>query len=442
MEQRVPSPPFTDNLPIDADRLWQTVMDLAEITEPSRPYTRRSFTPMFEKGRRWIKACFEEAGMIVGVDAAGNMIGHLAGMDPASGTIMIGSHSDTVPNGGRFDGTAGVMTGLEIVHSLRERGIRLRHNLEIIDFLAEEPSDFGLSCVGSRAMTGRLTPAMLGYPGPGGEQLAAAIARMGGAPAELGEILRKDIVAFFELHIEQGAVLERSKIDIGVVSGIAGVTRMEVVFEGSADHAGTTPMHLRRDASIAGAQMILFVNSLAQRIANQGHGHFVATSGVVEVSPNAANVVPRSMRIIIDARAEERQAMDRFIVAVKREAAVIAEGCATRLECCNILSDSNPVACDPGLRAVLRHAARDLGLSTLDMASGAGHDAAFMASIAPAAMVFIPSVDGKSHRPDEWSEASALAAGAATLFEAILLCDGPDAARHAVPPALGKSVEQ
>jgi N-carbamoyl-L-amino-acid hydrolase len=442
MDQQLPSPSSTDNLPIDADRLWRQVMDLAEITEPSRPYTRRSFTPMFEKGRRWIKARFEEAGLMVGIDAAGNMIGHLAGMDPDSGTIMIGSHSDTVPNGGRFDGTAGVIAGLEVVLSLRERGIKLRHNLEIVDFLAEEPSDFGLSCVGSRGMAGKLVSSMLDYTGPGGERLSAAIARMGGAPEKLGKVLRKDMVAFFELHIEQGSVLERSSIDVGVVSGIAGVTRLEVIFEGSADHAGTTPMHLRRDASIAAAQTILFVNSLAQRIANQGRGHFVATSGVVEVAPNAANVVPRSARIIIDARAEERQAMDRFIVAVKREVAVIAEASAVRLECCNILSDSNPVACDPGLRAVLRHAARDLGLSTLDMASGAGHDAAFMASIAPAAMVFIPSVDGKSHRPDEWSEPSALAAGAATLFEAILLCDGPDAASYATAPVMRKTMER
>ena len=421
------------NLPIDAERLWQDLMALARITEPGKPYTRRSFTPMFDAGRRWLEARLQDAGCAISVDQAGNLIGRIEGTAPETGTIVIGSHTDTVPAGGRFDGSAGVLAGLEVLRSLNERGIRLRHNIEVVDFLAEEPSEFGLSCVGSRAMTGRLEPGMLDYLGPEGETLGAAVRRVGGTPEALTGALRGDIVAFFELHIEQGVVLETNGIEIGIVTGIAGVTRLEIRFGGSADHAGTTPMHLRRDASIAAARLTLFANAEAQRIAARGNGHFVATTGVIDIAPNAANVVPREARIIVDARAECRADMEEFLESARREAGLIAEDCAVGLEGFRVLSDSHPVPCDPGLRAALHHATQGLGLSRMDMASGAGHDAAFVAGIAPAAMVFIPSLAGKSHTPEEWSEPAEVAAGAAVLFEAVLLCDSPDTAARAEP---------
>lgn len=416
----------TDNLPVSTSRIWDDLMALAAITEPDRPYTRRSFTPMFETGRAWLTRRMTDAGCSVSVDAGGNLIGRIEGRDPDSGTIVIGSHSDTVPNGGRFDGTSGVVVGLEVIRALRDKGLSLKHNLEVIDFLAEEPSDFGLSCVGSRAMAGRLTDDMLRYPGPNDEKLAAAITRMGGVPDSLGAPLRSDIAAFFELHIEQGVVLERHGIDVGIVTGIAGVTRIEVVFTGAADHAGTTPMHMRRDASLASSMTSIFVNRAAGRMADRGQGHFVGTTGFLEVLPNAANVVPRMTRMIVDARAENRAQMDEFIALLDAETSDIASTCGVVRERFAILSDTNPVDCDPGLRSVLRHAGRRLGLSTLDMASGAGHDAAFVAAIAPAAMLFVPSRDGKSHAPEEWTDADALAAGAATLFDAVVLCDSPD----------------
>jgi len=201
--------------PIDGARLWDDVMALAAITDPAQPYTRRSFSPLFIEGRAWVRRRFEEAGLAVRLDAGGNLIGRLAGSDPARGTIMLGSHSDTVPAGGRFDGIAGVIAALEAVRSLGS--VQLRHPVEVVDFLAEEPSDYGLSCVGSRAMSDRLEADTLSYTNANGERLADAIDRIGGAVARLEEARRNDIAGYFELHIEQGVVLESRRIDFGVV---------------------------------------------------------------------------------------------------------------------------------------------------------------------------------------------------------------------------------
>ena len=217
-------------------------MALADITDPARPYTRRSFTALFLEGRAWLAQRFTEAGLATRIDTAGNLIGRIEGNNPEVGVIVIGSHSDTVPSGGRFDGIAGVATGLEIVRALRQSGTRLDHTIEIIDFLAEEPSEYGLSCVGSRGMTGSLEDKMLDLTEPGGEKLRDALRRVGGNPDRLIEAKRSDVSAFLELHIEQGIVLESRSLDIGVVTSIVGIRRIEIVFQGEADHAGTTPM--------------------------------------------------------------------------------------------------------------------------------------------------------------------------------------------------------
>src|SRR5271156_3759856 len=186
------------NLPLDADRLWADVMALADITDPARPFTRRSFTALFLEGRAWLARRFADAGLSTHIDAAGNLIGRLEGSNPALGVIAIGSHSDTVPSGGRFDGIAGVATGLEVVRALRDAGIQLEHTIEIVDFLAEEPSEYGLSCVGSRGMTGLLDARMLGLTEPGGEPLRDALRRVGGDPDRLDQARRDDIRAFLE----------------------------------------------------------------------------------------------------------------------------------------------------------------------------------------------------------------------------------------------------
>src|SRR5271154_6998676 len=273
------------DLPVDEARLWNDVMALADITDRQRPFTRRSFSPLFLEGRALLQQRFAQAGLSVRIDAGGNLIGRLEGRDPALGTIMLGSHSDTVPSGGRFDGIAGVIAALEVMRSL-DRARSPRHAVEVVDFLAEEPSEYGLSCVGSRAMSGQLQPDMLSYRNPSGERLGDAIDRIGGATKRLAEAKRSDVTAFLELHIEQGIVLERNHIEVGLVTAIVGIARLELVFQGAADHAGTTPMELRRDAGLAAARTIAEMGERAAALAASGRGHFVATAGVIEIEPN------------------------------------------------------------------------------------------------------------------------------------------------------------
>ena len=408
---------------VNSERLWKDLMSIAEFTLPDQPYTRRAFTPMFAQGREWLKSKFVEAGFEVSQDAAGNLIGKIPGTTNGAGTIMLGSHSDTVPSGGRFDGVAGVIAALEIGRVLKESGIKFKHDIELVDFLAEEPNVYGLSCVGSRGITGNLSADSLSVTEPGGEKLSEAIKRVGGEPDKISGAKRSDIKAFFELHIEQGPILEKEKIEIGLVTAIVGIRRIEIVFNGEADHAGTTPMDLRRDAAVALAETIVFIRKIAEEFAVIGLGHFVATVGVVEVQPNAINVVPQSARLIIDARSENRELMDRFVEEVSRSAATAAESYRVSCDGPKILSDSIPSICDDKLRTLLGHCAKDLGLTTRELASGAGHDAAFLSRVAPSAMVFVPCLRGKSHAPEEWAEPVALAAGANVITEAIIRFD-------------------
>jgi beta-ureidopropionase / N-carbamoyl-L-amino-acid hydrolase len=415
-----------DGARLDGARLFDALLALGAITEPERPYTRRSFSPLFAEGRTWLTERMREAGLAAQIDAAGNLVGRREGRDSGRGAILIGSHSDSVPAGGRFDGMAGVVAGIEIARTLFERGIELHHPLEIVDFLAEEPNEFGLSCIGSRGISGRLTREHLALTNRAHETLDAAIRRVGGDPERLAAAGRSDIEAAFELHIEQGPVLEARGIDIGLVTAIVGITRFEIVFEGRAGHAGTTPMQGRRDPLIAAARMIGWVRDAAVALAASGRGHFVATVGIVEALPGGSNVIPRSARIVIDARSEERALMEEFRAALDSESTTAAAAASVERAAWRVLSDNLPSACDPDLQALLGRCAGALGLSSMSMASGAGHDTAFMAQVAPAAMVFIPCKDGRSHTPEEWATSEAVAAGAGVLLEAVLEVD----ARH------------
>jgi N-carbamoyl-L-amino-acid hydrolase len=411
------------NLPLDADRLWADVMALADITDPAKPYTRRSFTALFLEGRVWLARRFAEAGLVTRIDAAGNLIGRIEGTNPSLGVIAIGSHSDTVPSGGRFDGIAGVATGLEIVRALRYAGTRLDHTIEIVDFLAEEPSEYGLSCVGSRGMTGALDETMLALTGPAEETLRDALRRVGGDPDLLDRNKRDDIRAFLELHIEQGIVLESRSLDVGVVTSIVGIRRIEVAFQGEADHAGTTPMNLRHDALAAAADTVVSVRRIAEQLAAEGPDYFVATVGILEVDPSASNIVPGRCRLIIDARTTNPALTARFVDTVDRASAGHAATARVARTTFKTLSDGPPVACDSNLRDALRRGAQDLGLGEMDLPSGAGHDAAFMSRICPAAMVFVPCRKGKSHAPEEWADCDAIAAGAAAVYQAVKALD-------------------
>ncbi|HTV31377.1 MAG TPA: Zn-dependent hydrolase [Xanthobacteraceae bacterium] len=408
---------------VDANRLWADLMALAEITDPRLPYTRRSFSPLFFEGRRWLAEKFAEAGLTVRTDPAGNLIGQLPGKLPALGVIAVGSHSDTVPSGGRFDGIAGVVNGLEIVRALRDAHVRLDHTIEVIDFLAEEPSEYGLSCIGSRGMSGALEPRMLDMTNSVGETLRDGLRRVGGDPDHLDAARRSDIEAFIELHIEQGIVLESQSLDVGIVTAIVGIRRIEIVFVGEADHAGTTPMALRHDALVAGTRTVAAVRRIAEQMAQEEQDYFVATVGVLTIEPGAANVVPSKCRMVIDARTTNRALIERFTQIIERESGQHAADARVSRAPLAILSDGPPASCDPTLRAVMEQSARELDLTTLDIASGAGHDTAFMTRVCPSGMVFVPCRQGKSHSPEEWADADAIAAGAAVVLQSVKTLD-------------------
>jgi beta-ureidopropionase / N-carbamoyl-L-amino-acid hydrolase len=334
---------------------------------------------------------------------------------------MLGSHSDAVPDGGRFDGIAGVVAALEVTRSLAERGVVLAHDLEVVDFLAEEVSPFGVSCIGSRAMTGQMPETWLIRRNEIGT-LADALAAVGGDPAAVLRLRPPKIAAFLELHIEQGPVLEREGRDIGLVTGIVGIARFELLVEGRSAHAGTTPMDARADALVAASDLVLKIRDEALRLSRKP-GHFAATVGEFTIAPNAANVVPSRVRLLIHARAERRPDIEAFGTWLDQAAKNVAREHNVSCSPALMVSDSQPVVCDPHLIEVLAKAAGAAGVTTQSLASGAGHDAAWIARVAPAAMIFVPSRDGPSHAADEWTDNDAIARGAAVLFEAVIALD-------------------
>ncbi|MDO1582505.1 Zn-dependent hydrolase [Rhizobium oryzicola] len=405
----------------DRQKLQADFDALAALTEPGRPWTRRSFTPLFLKGREYLQRRFAEEGLDCRIDVAGNLIGRWEGNNPSLPVLMTGSHSDTVPSGGRFDGIAGILTGLAAISALRKAGIRPSHTIELVDFLAEEPSEWGLSCIGSRGMAAALEPHHFDLKGPNGEDLASAITRMGGKPEQIRQSRRTDIDRFVEIHIEQGPVLERSGMPIGVVTAIAGIARLRIRFEGEAGHAGTTPMDMRADAGLAAARLALALRDAARAVT--GQGHFTATTGIMRFEPGGANVVPGAAELIVDIRAEQDAAMDTFLKTAEGLAgsAADAEGC--RVASFERLSRTFAVACDEATRTLISTAASDMGLAAMPLASGAGHDAAFVAQIAPAAMIFVPSKGGRSHTPEEWTDLEAIALSADLLALTLLRLD-------------------
>ncbi|KKB82697.1 allantoate amidohydrolase [Devosia limi DSM 17137] len=407
------------NFSISTARIGRDIDALALIIEPDRPFTRRAFTPIFLEGRAWLRQAIQHAGFSSHVDAAGNLIATIPGKRPELGSIMLGSHSDTVPDGGRFDGIAGVIAALEVARTLSDRGIQLDHTLEIVDFLAEEVSIFGVSCVGSRGISGTRPAEWLSRRSDG-ITLDEGITQVGGNSAT--DAKRSDIKAFLELHIEQGPVLQDEELEIGVVTAIAGITRLEIIVEGRADHAGTTPMGSRKDALTTAAWIALGVEELATALA-AGDAHFAATVGEFVMEPNAANVVPAKVRMLIDARAERRDDMERFVEELQAGIAAISARTGVPVGQPRIVSDNQPTPCDPMLLEVLDAACDSAGATHRRMASGAGHDTAWMARITRSAMIFVPCVDGRSHSPDEFAATEDIALGAAVLLNAVIALD-------------------
>jgi len=407
----------------DPDRIAQAIAALAELTEPDRPFTRLVFSPEFTRARQWLRSKFEEAGLECRIDTGGNLIGTRKA--PATtanvGKLIIGSHIDTVPAGGRFDGIAGVLAGLETVHFLNQQQIDLPFDLEIVDFLGEELNVWGTSCLGSRHMAGLLTDDILDRVDSDGRRLADEIERIGGTgkPASGARPDAQSILACLELHIEQSDRLETDQIDIGIVPDIPGISRYAISVTGSAGHSGTTRMEGRRDALVTASDIIMTVRDIARSIAAQDNRHFVATVGRIEVYPNGAATVPGDVKMILDLRASNEHSRDMFLERLHATSADIGgrESCDIEIE---RISAASVAYMDDPLRERLARSADHLRLSHINLSSGAGHDMAHMSRIAPAAMIFIPCKGGLSHCPEEFTTPDAIARGSAVLIRTLL----------------------
>jgi N-carbamoyl-L-amino-acid hydrolase len=360
----------------------------------------------------------EAAGLDVTLDAAGNLVGRQAGREDLP-PLMIGSHSDTVAGGGRFDGVIGVVGGLEIVRCLRELEVSLRHPLEVVDFLAEEPTDFGVSTVGSRGMVGALSPALLAKTNELGQPLSDALSALGGRPEQVASQVRQrgDIAAYLEMHIEQGPVLDQEGIPLASVTGIAGIRRFTVIVDGQPNHAGTTPMELRRDALVAASRFVIESESVFRSEENS-----VGTIGHLQISPNMANVVPGRAELIVEMRSIDPQIIDRIDQRLHQKAAEIAKEREISIWM-EPLTDAAPVQADPRLIEITTQACRQADPRALVLPSGAGHDATQIGTIAPIGMIFVPSRNGISHNPAEWTDGEDIALGVQAMARALVLAD-------------------
>ncbi|CUW14478.1 N-carbamoyl-L-amino acid hydrolase [Serratia grimesii] len=408
---------------INSERLWARVNHLAQMTLPDVPWTRRAFTPLFSEARIWLAEQMQLAGLTVTLDEGGNLIGRRAGLRNDLAPIVTGSHCDTVVGGGRYDGIIGVLAGIEIAHCLHQQAIALQHPFEVIDFLSEEPSDYGISCVGSRALSGELDSDMLAAKNAQGETLAEAMTRIGAQPEKLTQPLRLPggTAAYIELHIEQGPVLERQQLPIGVVTHIVGIRRVLVTVIGQPDHSGTTPMDIRRDALVGAAHVIEQAHAAASRQSGNPH-YVVATVGRIAMTPNVPNAVPGRVELMLEVRSDSQQVLDSF-------PEVLRENCLARLQALGLqaelqhVSRARPTACAETVMQAIDNAAQSLGLVSRRLPSGAGHDAVYMAPTGPVGMVFIPCMNGRSHCPEESITEQQLADGARVLAQALINLD-------------------
>lgn len=405
-----------------AERIGDDLAALARLTDSSAPgWTRPAFTELDVAGRQWVATQMRDVGLEVTEDSAGNIIGRLAGQRPELGAIATGSHTDTVEGGGRFDGNVGVTGALEAVRLLRENDILLDHDLLVIDFFNEEPNRWGTSCLGSRALTGTLPKDYFERLSKDGEALGDALGRSGIDAASMLDaatfVQRANVKAFVELHVEQGPVLQRVGSQIGIVTSITGVSRFEALFRGRQDHAGTTSMLDRRDAGCAAAGVVLAVERIAE-----GYETGRGTTGQVLFTPDAVNVVSEEAVITGEFRSPDDEWLSYAQTQLQQAAA--KEGARRDVEVSlDWLPNQGSVPMADELLTALESTASQLDLVASKLYSGAEHDAAIMARIAPTAMVFVPSVDGRSHCPEEFTELSDIAAGTAVLANALIEID-------------------
>ena len=379
---------------VKPDEIVARCRAIAELTEQPGCTTRTFLSPPMREVHGIFRVWMESLGMAVSVDAAGNLRGFYKGIHPNAPRLLIGSHLDTVPCAGAFDGVLGVVLGIAVVESLNGR--RLPFAIEIAGFSEEEGVRFSVPFIGSRALVGSVDGALLEKKDARGVSVAQAIRDFGLDPSRMSEaILKGPVLGYLEFHIEQGPVLDELGLPLGVVEAIVGQTQARVSFRGRANHAGTTPMHLRHDAVAAVAEWILAVEREAR--ATPG---LVATVGQVETLPGASNVIAGEARASLDVRhasdAQRTASVDRILSAAKN----IAERRGLKFEC-SARQDQQTVACDPNLVLTMEKAVERAGFPVQRMASGAGHDAMTLAQKVPVAMLFLRSPGGISHHPDE-----------------------------------------
>ncbi len=359
----------------------------------------------------WMRAAKLEPS----VDFAGNIIGRRAGSDPRRKPLLFGSHIDSVPEGGNYDGQLGTTGAIEVAQTLAEHGVTTVHPIEVTVWQNEEG---GL--VGSRAVSGQLKPEELSTVSNSGKTLAQGIAFLGGDVSKLDQVRRRkgDIAGYFELHIEQGGTLEKSHDDIGIVEGIVGIKQWEVTITGFSNHAGTTPMDQRHDALLSGARFVLAVN----RIVRAMPGRQVGTVGRIQAFPGAPNVIPGKVVCTLELRDLDDAKIDRLYAQIRSAVQEIAKTDGTSFDF-RSLHENVAAPSDPRMRAIIAAATKELKLTSRVMPSGAGHDAQAMAQLGPMGMIFIPSVGGISHAPKEFSRPEDCVNGANVLLRAVLAAD-------------------
>ncbi|GGF97470.1 Zn-dependent hydrolase [Paenibacillus abyssi] len=404
---------------IQGERLWHRLMELGEIgKQDSGGVTRLSFTPEDRNAKALTASYMKEAGLEVREDAVGNLIGRKEGSNPQLAPIIIGSHIDTVYDGGRFDGALGVLSGIEVLQSIGDNGIILQRSVEVVAFTDEEGARFGFGMIGSRAMAGTLKASDLAHCDQEGVSIQEAMLQDGLNPAELKKAASSAIHAYLELHIEQGKVLESQGKQVGIVTGISGPLWMKVTLEGEAGHAGATPMRLRRDPLAVAAALMVEIEQIAS-----SYPGTVATVGKLQVYPGGINIIPSKVEFSIDLRDIDAVIRDQAEVRIRK---AIQTTCEAREISWDVEDYQRvpPTPCSEDLQAVITEACIPSGVDPVYLPSGAGHDAMQFREVCPIGMIFVRSREGISHSPSEWSTQEDCEKGTELLYHTLLLLDG------------------
>ena len=405
---------------IDSQRLQGTLEKLSEFgRNPDGGVSRLGFSDTDLAAREYVTGLMKQAELQVRVDPAGNIFALRSGSEKLP-IILFGSHIDSVLHGGNFDGDVGSMGAIEVMRALHDRNLTTRHPLEAVIWANEEGNHFGIGTMGSAIASGALGKEVLGVKDEQGLTFADWLRRYGQDPSHLADarIVRGALAAYLELHIEQGPNLYDTHTPIGVVQGIVGIARWDCTVAGFANHAGTTPMNRRKDALAAASKEVLAVRD----VVNAEEGRQVGTVGYLKVSPGAPNVIPGQVEFPVELRDLETAKVDRMWEHIQQKFAEIdrSENVQTH---CELTDRSEPAQADPKLQAAVRESARSLDLATTDLPSLAGQDAQQIARVSPMAMIFVPSKDGISHSPKEFTSWQDVANGAEVLYRAVLLLD-------------------